>query len=493
MTPTSTTDRGPVICVSDGRESTAEQITIPIRAALRVTGVTAALFIYFLFEFPQYLAGNVKYAAMLVLSIALMGTLTMLCFESHSVRTIAAAYSAREALGRRIVILVLIALASLTHLNRALLDHHIYFQARIVPLPLTPATLAVWGAFTAVCATLLVKLPRTNTPILALALIWGIVIRGMALSFVPFNPKDADMLVAVNGACEAVLRGINPYTQTFTVDQSQSFPLIYFPLLWIPYLPLKAIGLDIRWLSVLAQIGMFAVYWGILGRRSRTDTASAFVLVFLILLPDMVFSVFYRQLSLYWLLGATYLWLVWRERWNLALFAVAGLAATRVTAFTVLWLHLLYIWKRRGIRTAIAHGIVAAAGFVLLLTPFLGAGLERFRYVFFDRFIEKTSEIGWERALYALSVGGVLERIGLQSLLVPLQATGVLVIGVLYILSRDRSYTMFARLTVLTYAYFLWVSGFIYIYYWVFPLVLLCTLYCIQRRERGADTDKDHD
>jgi hypothetical protein len=214
--------------------------------------------------------------------------------------------------------------------------------------------------------------------------------------------------------------------------------------------------------------------------QGQASARRAFILVGLILLPDMIFSVFYRQLSHYWLLGAVYLWLVWRERWNLSLAAVSGLAAMRITAFTLLGLHLIYVWKRRGPRVAITHGFVAVLSFAALLAPFMSAGLERFKYLFFGRFVEQAAEIGWQRALYALSVGGLLERLGLSSAIVPLQAGGVLLIGLLYMLSRDRSYATFARLAAFTYAYFLWVAGFIYIYYWFFVLILLCALYFIE-------------
>jgi hypothetical protein len=445
----------------------------------RPAWLAAVLLIYACFEFPAYLVGNVKYLGMFGLSFALMFLISGLCFESYFAKMAATLLRHRAAIARLLLLTLLLLLASVSQLNQILMAHHMYLQARIVSLPVNRGTLGMYAAFTGVALLLALRPTRTSTPIVLLALAWGIAIRIVALVEVPYTPDAADMLVAVNGACESLLRGANPYSQTFIASATDSFPLIYFPLLWLPYLPFKAVGIDIRWLNLLAQTGLYVFLWSLMRRRGA-EGWKPFLLVFLILVPDMVFSVFYRQLSLYWLLGAVFVWLLWQEKWTWSAIAVSALAAMRLPAFTVLWLYLIYVWKRRGRRSAAVHALIAVGMFVALLAPFANAGIARFRYVFFGRFVELAAKGGWQQPLYALSMGGGLERIGLGVARLPMQAVGVFVIGLLYLRSQDVSYGTFVRVAAFTYAYFLWISGFISIYYWFFVLVLLCTLYFIE-------------
>jgi hypothetical protein len=454
------------------------------RRNLQATGLILLFLIYFLHEFPEYLAGNVKYAGMALLSVLLMLILVSLSFDDLTIRMVRSVVAAdRVKLGKRFCMFVMIGLASLTHLNQVLLDHRMYFQARIVMLPLSKANLLVWGIMTAGTLVLLVRVPRTYTPIFILAILWGVLLRLMILHTVAYDPEAADMLFCIDRTAASVLRGVNPYAgQTCEVSPTHSFPLAYFPLLWLPYVPFKALGLNIRWFNLLAQLGLLAFVWHLIGRKNQSATRSL-VLLILILLPDMVWTFFYRQVSHYWLLGAVYLWLVWRERWNLSLLAVSGLVLMRITALTTLLVYLLYVWKRRGLRIAAVHAAVVAAVFVLFFAPFSGIGLARFKFLFFDEFVQYAAEIGWQTSLAQLSMGGILKAVGLTRLIIPLQVGGLLLMGLLYRLSSDRSFRMFAGLTATAYAYFLWLSGFIASYYWFFPLVMLSTRFLIESQE----------
>jgi len=462
-------------------------VPVVTRKMSRGALVMVLLAIYACFEFPAYLVGNMKYLGMFGLSIALMLTIAILCFEDFFRRIAEYHDIHRDLVGKRLLLALVLVLASVSHLNKVLMAHHMYIQARILSLPVNRVTLGVYAAFALTTLAMLIRPPRSLTPIVALAFAWGFVIRVLAITMVPVTYDAADMLFAVNGACQDLLRGVNPYSQTYYASPSDSFPLIYFPLLWLPYLPFRAVGIDIRWLNLLAQAGLLIFFWSFIGRSSR-QRYLALIFCLLALLPDAIFSVFFRQLSLYWLLGAVALWLVYRERWNWSALAIASLAAMRLTAFTVLWIYLIYIWKRRGMRTAVAHLLVAAGLLAGSLLPFAGVGAARLKYVFFGRFIELAASSGWQQSLYALSVGGILQWLRLGSLQLPLQALGVFVVGVLYARCGDHSFASFARTSAFAYAWFLWVSGFIAIYYWFFVLIIFCTL-CFIEADAGIGSN----
>lgn len=327
------------------------------RRSLFVAGLATLFLIYFLREFTDYLAGNVKYLAMVLLSLLLMLVLGCLCFEAATLRVLRALYQDRERVARRAYILIMVGLASLTHFNSVLLSHGMYVQARIVTLPISMPNTVVWAIMTCAALVLLIRVPRTYAPIHMLALIWGVVLRVMVLRAVPFNPEAADMLYCIDRTCDTVLRGLNPYSgQTCEVSPSHSLPLAYFPLLWLPYLPFKALSFDIRWFNMLAQLGLYLFFLKLIGPKTRSASRSLLFL-FLVLMPDMIWTFFYRQVSHYWLLGAVYIWLMSRERWNQSLLAVSGLVLMRVTALTTLWVYLLYVWKKeRALHRCRAHG-----------------------------------------------------------------------------------------------------------------------------------------
>jgi hypothetical protein len=443
--------------------------------------------IYFLHGFPEYLAGHIKYAGMLLLSFLLISILASLCFERQFLRLVAAVTRDREAASSRVLILVMTGLASLTQFNQLLLNHHVFFEARIVTLPISTMNVAIWLFFVAVAMWLLVSPPRSDGPIFTIALAWGILIRILALSTVPWDPKISDVLFSIEKACESLLHGVNPYGETFVVGPGWSFPLMYFPLLWLPYVPFKALALDIRWFNLLAQIPLLILFRNLVISKSKLFWARL-VVIFLCLMPDMIFTVSYRSMSHYWLLGAVYIWLVRRERWNLSMLAVTGLVLMRITAFTTLWIHLLYVWKRRGLRTAIEHAISTGAIFLAFFIPFSGVGLARLKYDFFGHFVEAMGANTWQFPTAALSVGGCLEVAGFTRLIMPLQVLGLLVLGAIYASSGDDSFENFGGFVVFAYSYFLWLAGFVYIYYWFQPMLMLCL---VKLLNQGKTDDED--
>src|SRR5437660_6221408 len=85
------------------------------RPIFQSVGLLLLFVIYFLYEFPEYLVGKIKYVGMAALSVLLMLTLACLCLESLCFKIFHALYRDRENVGKRIVVLVMVGLASLTH------------------------------------------------------------------------------------------------------------------------------------------------------------------------------------------------------------------------------------------------------------------------------------------------------------------------------------------------------------------------------------------
>jgi hypothetical protein len=154
----------------------------------------------------------------------------------------------------------------------------------------------------------------------------------------------------------------------------------------------------------------------------------------------------------------------------------------RITALTTLWIYLIYIWKRRGLRVAAIHGLSVAGVLSLSFLPFLGVGLARLKYLFFDALVDFAAKGTWQQPLSMLAAGGILKAVGMERVLMPLQISGLVLIGLFYRMSRDQSFRLFAGLSAFAYAYFLWLSTFIYIYYWFFPILMMSVLYLIESR-----------
>ncbi|MBI5502615.1 MAG: hypothetical protein HY907_20385 [Deltaproteobacteria bacterium] len=73
----------------------------------------------------------------------------------------------------------------------------------------------------------------------------------------PVEPWVGDMLPLVQSACDRLLSGVDPYG-VHQMQLGSQVPLTYPPGLWLAYLPARALGVDIRWTSWVAD-GVIAV------------------------------------------------------------------------------------------------------------------------------------------------------------------------------------------------------------------------------------------
>jgi hypothetical protein len=446
--------------------------------------LAVVLLVYMSFEFHEYFEGGTKYLASLLMSFVLVGAFSMLAFGDTLTAWARRLYGDGVAFQRRAIVLIALGLGVITHFH-ARLKHAFYVQMRIAELPVTGLTKAVFAIFLMLCLWQLARPSVRAAPLLWIVLGWGLCLRLLGILLLPADPRAADMLFCIQESARALWSGHNPYGLTYSWGEGNSFPLVYFPLYWLPFAPFEGVGLDIRWLNVLAQAGLVAL----LLRVARGRWNDARVLLFFTgfaLIPDIVFSVVYRQTSLYWLEIAFFFVAVQRQRWRAAGLLVSVLVSSQIPAFILLFVYLLYLWKTRGLRAAVLQGLFSLAFFAVTLAPFLTVGLPRFKYAIVDYFGLLTQRQPWGNTLHGLSIGSIPKMLGLRKLINVVQGLAVLGVGAIYFLRREQTFGAFLRASIAAYAMFLWLSPFVFIYYW-FPVVVMgALLFLIELAEPSA-------
>ncbi len=431
------------------------------------------LLVYTSFEFHEYFEGSMKLVASLVMSLVFVAAFSTLLFGDALAAWGRRLYGDGAAFRRRAVVVVALGLASITQWH-ATFKRGFYVQMRVAELPATAATKAVFAIFLLLCLWQLVRPSARSPAILWIVLAWGLCLRVLGVVLLPADPNQADMLFCIQESARALLSGHNPYGLTYSWTEGVTFPLVYFPLYWLPFVPFAALGLDLRWLNVLAQAGLVLLLLR-LARGRWNDARVLLLFTCFALVPDLIFSVVYRQTSPYWLEVALFVVAVHGQRWRVAGLLVSILISSQIPAFVLLFAFLLYLWKSRGPRAAILQGMVSVAFFLLTLAPFLTVGFARLEYALVDYFGVLARRQPWGNTLHGLSIGAVAKAAGLSKLMNVVQGLAVLAVGAIYFLRKDDGFGGFLRAAIFAYAMFLWLSPFVFIYYW-FPVVVMAAL-----------------
>ncbi len=434
--------------------------------------------IYLFYGFSQYFEGAIKLVVSAFLSVALFTAFATLSFPDVLGRWARHAVGDQASLYKRALLLVALVLGAITHWSKLVL-RVFYLQMKVPNLPVNAATVAVFAAFAVTCLALVVRLPRRVSTILWIVLAWGVCLRILGIVLLPVDPSIADMLFCIERSGEALLRGQNPYALTYQWDPEHVFPLVYFPLYWLPYVPFEALHLDLRWLNLLAQVGLMVVLLRLV-RGHWDDARVCLVFLAFALMPDMVVSVVYRQTSLYWFMIALFAVLVYRERWRGAGITISALIAMQIPAFVLLFAYLLYLWHRRGFRAALLQGLMSLAFFALTFAPFLSVGVAGLKHATFDYLVSVSGRQNWAETLRYLSIGALAKKVGLRWILNFVQIAAVLATGAFYASRRQRGFLGFLETALFGTVCFLWFAPYVFIYYW-FPAVLLGALICLVR------------
>lgn len=449
------------------------RLTIPALILLFLT--------YALFGFNDYFTGNIKYLVSLVCTLVFFSAFAFVAFPEILTRLAGNLYRDEDKFLKSLLVLLILVLGLLTHFT-GFINNFFFLKLRVAMLPVEPITLFFAVAFGVAGLWLLIHPPHSYITILAWALLWGIVLRVLGIHYLPLDPFTADQIYAVEVAAQRMVEGINPYRDAWGYGDVDNLYIMYFPAMWLPFVPLKAIGLDIRWLNLLTQVGVLLALWSIVRRRERTF--DAFLLAVLFMLPDTIFSVVYRQVSPYWLVLVLFLLFAWRGRLVWAGLMVSLMVAMRLPALVVLWFYLFYLWKSRGFLAAFLQGLASLILIALTFLPFLNIGFDQLYYAMFGQVLEHSGNMDWQLALTYLGLSGVFKLAGLEPYLKYLQVALLLLVGAVYFFAASSSFRTFLKWLLLTNVAFLWISPYIYIYYW-FPMLLLAVFLYFVREEEG--------
>jgi len=221
-------------------------------------------------------------------------------------------------------------------------------------------------------------------------------------------PHDGrgDMLQIIDFAATDLLRGESPFRPYFTVS-GMEVPFGYWPGVWLPYVPLVALGMDMRVLNLGLLLLMVLLFWRTAGGGQVAARILAVVLFPFILSPPLVQMVVSGHLWLYWFLVCAAVVLLVRGR-HLAAAAVFGLClATRPTVLFIAAPLFGWVWARVGWRMALAGGGIALAVLVLCKLPFY--------LIYGEAFVRNSygALVGFGQVLTHFSLTGILQGFGL--------------------------------------------------------------------------------
>ena len=219
----------------------------------------------------------------------------------------------------------------------------------------------------------------------------GIGYRLSAIARTPLDPVQADMLPLISAASQKLLHGGNPYRLTDPSLPSgawSAYMPLWFPALWLPYVPAVWAGIDLRLVGLLAVL-LTAALLGVVrwSPPGGSDGAADGPLIAwlrlasaggLLLAPAAVWFGAIGHTQTYWLFLTALLWGLSRRAWALAGLCLGLSVMSRHTVLPLLPVLALYAW--RGLRPSERRplAIIAAAVVLALALPFGFPGLWQF-------------------------------------------------------------------------------------------------------------------
>jgi hypothetical protein len=212
--------------------------------------------------------------------------------------------------------------------------------------------------------------------IAVVALVLGLIIRGIHMENIPIQPENGDMLPLVQRAIDNLLDGESPYR---LYHMPWDVPLTYLPVTWLAYLPTYLLDIDLRWTNIAAELGIATTLAWLSAQRSTWQIAwrhepALFLWAWLFLQPSVIHWDSGNTAPISWLLLAVTLALVLAER-ERAGALMLGLTAAGTPLVSVFGVFIGLHWLRRyGLQQALRLlGLSAMVAGVLILPFFLWA------------------------------------------------------------------------------------------------------------------------
>jgi hypothetical protein len=234
--------------------------------------------------------------------------------------------------------------------------------------------------FRTACSSLFRNRPKKMTIFVSITAVagtlLGIGLRWFFISKAAIDPNIADMLPLIQGACDNLINGFNPYLGVY--EMPWKLPLIFWPGLWLPYSVFRCVGIDIRWLHICVVTGIATVLITIITKsllkRNRIATAiSAFSALFLFLFSsEWILFAGYGHTPPVWAWISLLAVAVLTKRSYLTAVSLGILLASRQTA--IIFAPLVFIYWYRTYSSysyAIKLSLIAFITFCIVCGPFL--------------------------------------------------------------------------------------------------------------------------
>lgn len=202
--------------------------------------------------------------------------------------------------------------------------------------------------------------------------------RWFYMTRIPIDPHFADMLPLIQQACDVFSDGTNPYRQVYKMPWT--LPLTFWPGMWMPYLPLRGMGVDIRWLHLIVIVAIAAVLGVFIlrstcdrNREQRATLMAAFAAIFLFLFSTAPISFAgYGHTPPQWAWVAVLSAAILSKRPYLTAVSLGLLLATRQTTVVLAPLVALYWVRSTGsLWATLRFSSATVATWLVVCGPFL--------------------------------------------------------------------------------------------------------------------------
>ena len=325
---------------------------------------------------------------------------------------------------------------------------------------------------------------RNAALILVAVLAYGTVIRFNIIFSYPIDRSFADMLPLIQKAIASTLSGENPYR---FYQMPWPLPLVYFPMLWISYIPSYLLRMDIRFTGIVICVVIFFIFWfesrriDSADRRGPVRRLLVFALGISFFLSDyVIFFTASGHSFPYWLFLTLYLDCLYNDRMGWAAIFLGFSVAARQPAVFLVPFFLIYAWKNAPPKKFVFWATLLIFTGILLILPFFLANPKAF-------ISDALGNVGGE-----LSYGwrpAILGSIGFTNIFYLLKLTGFLKyiqLGILTILfalglikvRKKSSLYVFSGITILFYNMFLF---HIPVHYFYIPVFLILSFAVLEQ------------
>lgn len=243
------------------------------------------------------------------------------------------------------------------------------------------------------------------------------------------HTAEGDMLQIIEFAAKDLLAGENPY-QSYLTSSGKEVPFGYWPGNFLPYVPLVALGLDMRILNLICLGLMILLFLHAAKHNPETSNILSISLYPFILSSPIWQMVLHGHLWLFWLLiCATFVFLVdGRLVWVGLAFGLC--LVSRPTTLFLAGPVAVYIWQRHGSAWLLKTAGISIAVVVLINFPFWLIYGDNFRINSYGRLV------GFSQQLTHFSLSGYLQGAGVLWLAKPIQVIITLAAMVLILMKK---------------------------------------------------------